>query len=79
MVPKRNKHSSLAVLMKMSYSVKLTRISFPEAKCFQMLCLPTLLMQNFVVWSSKLNIIEGGVDNNPYTSNYLYNFFKKLL
>lgn len=57
MVLKRNKHSSLTVLMKMSFSLKLTRILLPEAKCFQMLCLPTL-MENSVVWISKLNIIE---------------------
>lgn len=58
MASQRNKHSSLAVLMKMSSSVKLTRISFPEVKCFHMLCFPTLLKKNFVVWFSKLNIIE---------------------
>lgn len=58
MASQRNKHSSLAVLMKMSSSGKLTRISFPEVKCFQMLCFPTLLKKNFVVWFSKLNIIE---------------------
>lgn len=72
MASQRNKHSSLAVLMKMSSSVKLIRISFPGAKCFQLLCLPTLLKKNFVVWFSKLNIIERGQEQSSL-DKYLYN------